>query len=63
MTDWPLGSYLFDFRDQPISTNQTGNMQLLINAITAASGSTVLCGFESFALVNTILGAASLPAS
>jgi hypothetical protein len=63
MTDWPLGSYLFDFRDQPISTNQTGNMQLLINAITAASGSTVLCGFESFALINTILGAASLPAS
>lgn len=63
MTDWPLGSYMFDFRAQPISTNQTGNMQLLLNAITAAAGSQVLAGFESFALVNTVLGAASLPAS
>jgi len=63
MTDFPLGSYMFSFRDQPISTNQTGNMQLLLNAITAATGSTVYPGFESFALVNTVLGAASLPAS
>jgi hypothetical protein len=61
--DYPTGSYLFDFRDQPVSTNQTGNMQLLLNAITAANNSQVLAGFESFALVNTILGAASLPAS
>jgi hypothetical protein len=38
-------------------------MQLLLNAITAANNSQVLAGFESFALVNTILGAASLPAS
>ena len=63
MTDFPPGSYMFDFRGQPISTNQTGNMQLLVNAITAAAGSQVLAGFESFALVNTVLGAASLPAS
>ena len=63
MVDMPLGSYLFDFRGQPISTNQTGNMQLLINAISAATGTQILAGFESFALVNTVLGAASLPAS
>ena len=63
MTDLPLGSYLFDFRGQPISTNQTGNMQLLLNAISAATGTQTLAGFESFALVNTVLGAASLPAS
>lgn len=62
-TDYPLGSYIFDFRDQPVTTNQTGNMQLLLNAITAATGTNVLCGFESFALIQTILGAASLPAS
>jgi len=62
-TDFPSGFYMFDFRDQPISTNQSGNMQLLLNAITAASGSQVLAYFESFALVNTILGAQSLPAS
>jgi hypothetical protein len=63
MTDFPVGSYSFDFRSQPISTNQTGNMQLLLNAISAAAGSTVYAGFESTALVNTVLGAASLPAS
>lgn len=62
-TDWPDGSYFFDFRNQPISTNQSGNIQLLVNAITAAAGSTVQAMFESFALVNTVLGAASLPAS
>lgn len=63
ITDWPLGSYLFDFRGQPIATNQSGNMQLLLNPISAATNSNALCGFESFALVNTVLGAASLPAS
>ena len=63
MTDWPDGSYNFNFRGQPINTNQTGNMQLLLQAITAATGTTVYTGFESFALINTVLGAASLPAS
>jgi hypothetical protein len=62
-TDFPAGLYMFDFRDQPISTNQSGNMQLLMNPITAAAGSQTLVGFESFALINTILGAQSLPAS
>lgn len=62
-TDLPAGVYAFDFRDQPISTNQSGNMQLFMNPITAAAGSQTLCGFESFALVNTILGAQSLPAN
>jgi hypothetical protein len=61
--DVPVGSYLFDFRDQPINTNQAGNIQILLNAATAASGSQVLVGWESFADVNTILGAQSLPAS
>lgn len=63
MTDFPKGTYGFDFRNAPISTNQTGNMQLFLNAITAATGTTVFPAFESFALVNTVLGAASLPAS
>jgi hypothetical protein len=63
MTDVPAGAYMFNFRDQPINTNQAGNMQILLNPITAASGSQVLVGWESFADVNTILGAQSLPAS
>lgn len=60
--DFPRGIYQFDFRDSPISTNQTGNMQLIINPITAAAQSSVLVGFESFALINAVLGASSLPA-
>jgi hypothetical protein len=62
-TDVPAGTYLFDFREQPINTNQAGNMQILLNASTAAAQSQVLVGWESFADVNTILGAQSLPAS
>lgn len=62
-TDPPVGTYLFDFREQPINTNQAGNMQILLNASSAAAGSQVLVGWESFADVNTILGAQSLPAS
>ena len=63
MTDVPTGSYVFNFREQPINTNQAGNMQILLNPSSAAAGSTVLVGWESFADVNTILGAQSLPAS
>lgn len=62
-TDPPVGTYLFDFREQPINTNQAGNMQILLNASSAAASSQVLVGWESFADVNTILGAQSLPAS
>lgn len=61
-TDYPLGTYMFDFRDAPISTNQTGNMQMVVNANLAPANTLVQVGFESFALVNTVLGAASLPA-
>jgi hypothetical protein len=54
---------MFDFREQPINTNQAGNMQLLVNPISAAAGSQFLNGFESFALVQAVIGAQSLPAS
>jgi hypothetical protein len=60
--DFPRGIYMLDFRDQPIATNQTGNMQVNLNASTAAAQSTVLVGWESFAFTNAVLGAASLPA-
>lgn len=62
-TDWPKGTYMFDFRDQPVNTNQAGNMQLMLQASSAAAGSQVLVGWESFANVNQVLGAQSLPAS
>ena len=62
-TDFPIGTYMFDFREQPINTNQAGNIQLNITPATAAAGSQVLIGWESFANVNTILGAQSLAAN
>lgn len=62
-TDLPAGGYMFDFRDQPINTSQAGNMQLMLQASSAAAGSQVLVGWESFAVVNSVLGAQSLPAS
>lgn len=62
-TDWPVGTYMFDFRDAPINTNQAGNMQLMLQPSSAAAGSNVLIGWESFADVNSVLGAQSLPAN
>ena len=63
MVDPPVGGYMFNFRDQPINTNQAGNIQILLNPSSAASGSQLLVQWESFAEVNSVLGAQSLPAS
>lgn len=62
-TDLPPGVYYFGTRDKPISTTQYGNMQLIINAITAATGNYQLVGVEDFALVQTLSMAGSLPTS
>jgi len=61
--DLPPGTYLFDSRNRPISTTQYGNMQLIINAITAASNPYMLVAVEDFALVQTLSMAGSLAAS
>jgi hypothetical protein len=61
--DLPPGFYLFDTRDRPISTTQYGNMQLILNAITAANNPYQLVGVEDFALVQTLSMAGSLAAS
>jgi hypothetical protein len=62
-TDFPLGTYYFGSRAKPISTNQYGNMELVLNASTAGAGAYCLIGYEDFAYVNTITQAGSLPAS
>lgn len=59
-TDYPLGVYYFSSRRKPISTLQYGNMELVLNAITAGAGSYILVGWEDFALVNTLTNAGSL---
>lgn len=60
VSDFPPGSYYFSFRKKPISTLQYGNMQLVINPITAAGGNYLLIAFENFGLQNVITGAGSL---
>lgn len=62
-TDMPPGVYYFGSREKPISTTQYGNMQLILNAITAGTGAYALMGFEDFALVQTLNMAGSLAAS
>lgn len=62
-TDLPNGTYEFDFRGKPISTVQYGNMQMVLNASTATAGAYVLAGFESFAMLNTVVNAGSLAAN
>jgi hypothetical protein len=61
--DPPVPLYYFDFRRKPISTVQTGNMQMVLNPSTVKSGAQALVGWEYFSTVNTITGSASLPAS
>lgn len=61
--DFPPGAYYFGSREKPISTVQYGNMQLVLNAITAGAGAYMLLGYEDFALVQTLSMAGSLAAS
>lgn len=61
--DLPPGAYFFDSRAKPIQTTQYGNMQLILNAITAASNPYMLVGVEDFAVVQTLSQAGSLAAS
>lgn len=61
--DPPPGVYYFGSREKPVSTTQYGNMQLVLNPVTANTGAYALIGWEDFALVNAISTAGSLPAS
>jgi hypothetical protein len=62
-SDLPLGCYYFGSRHRPIATTQYGNMELVINTITAGATAYALVGYEAFAMVNTITQAGSLPSS
>lgn len=60
--DPPAGMYYFDYRDRPVSTDQFGNQQLLINpsTVTSGTGSVLLLGFESLQIINQVSQAGSL---
>lgn len=60
MTDFPLGAYFFESRDIPVNTINYGNMELNLNASSAASNARVLVGYESFAQLSQLVGASSL---
>jgi len=59
-TDFPPGVYYFGSRRRPINTTQYGNMQLIINPITAGAGAYELVGIEDFALIQQLSMAGSL---
>ena len=59
--DWPAGTYMFDFRDKPINTNNFGNMQMTIRPSTVNTGANVLLGFEGIGIANQVITAGSIP--
>lgn len=62
-TDMPPGCYYFNTRRKPISTTQFGNMQLIINALTANANAYQLVAIEDFAQQQLLSVAGSLAAS
>lgn len=58
--DFPNGCYYFSHRKAPINTITYGNMQLIANPITAATGAYALVGWEDFSTVNALQQAGSL---
>lgn len=63
LTDMPVPLYLFDTRDKPVYTTQTGNMNLVLNASLVNSGASIPVGWEMLANVSNLLNAGSLGSS
>lgn len=61
MADPPIGSYYFDHRNKPISTQQFGNTQITVNPSTVNSNAALWAGFEYFAQASQVVFAGSLP--
>lgn len=61
-TDTPAGMVYFDHRDAPLNIQQYGNLELILNPVTAAAGAQLLVGTEAFALTNQVTQAGSLNA-
>jgi len=62
-TDPPVPVYIFDTRDKPIYTTQTGNMNLVLNPSTVNSGASIPVGWEMLANISNLLNAGSLASS
>lgn len=62
LTDYPLGCYYFSTRrpNAQINTVNFGNVNLILNPITAAAGAYALIGLEDFAELNALRQASSI---
>jgi hypothetical protein len=61
MADPPLGTYYFDHRSKPISTQQFGNTQITVNPSVVNANAALICGFEYFSQASQVVFAGSLP--
>lgn len=61
MGDPPTGSYYFDHRARPISTQQFGNTQITVNPSSVAASSSLWVGYEYIAQASQVVFAGSLP--
>lgn len=62
-TDLPKGVYYFGSRNKPIATIQYGNMQLVLNPITAGASASLFIAYEDFAMKNAVSQAGSIGGS
>jgi hypothetical protein len=60
--DLPAGFYYMDFRKKPLSTLAYGNMQFVLNPITASAGNYLGMLWEATGNLQTIAAGGSLPA-
>lgn len=61
--DPPPGTYYVSHRNRPISVLTSGNMQFVVNPITAGAGAYIQVGYEDMALANQLSQAPSLSAA
>jgi P3 major capsid protein len=62
-TDMPPGMYYLNTRRKPINSTQFGNIQIIINPLTANAGAYLMVGIEDFAVQQALSIAGSLAAS
>lgn len=61
MADPPRGTYYFDTRSKPISTQQFGNTQITVNPSTVNANAAIWAGYEYFSQASQVVFAGSLP--
>ena len=59
-TDPPVGTYYLSSRRKPISSNQYGNIEIVLNALNATANSKLYVGLEMMNYPNMVVNAGSL---